>query len=290
MIYASAPGKVNLFFEVGPVRADGYHSVLSLYQSLAIRQSVGVEPAEDWVVETTGSLPQRQLDMVPADESNLVVVAAKALAKFAAIENPQPMRFKTYKEVPVAAGLAGGSADAAAALIALNEAWCLGLDLTQLSKVGATVGADVPFALLGGTAIGIDTGVELTSLPTIPKLHVVLIVSPFGLSTGSVFQKFDELYPGGDMTLTKDQLLSSVSAGTLSFGRNSLLPAALNLRPELGELFETLNFPLMLSGSGPTLAFASASAEEAATAAAAAKALGHLVIQTTTDSRGAALG
>ena len=117
MIYASAPGKLNLFFEVGPLRPDGYHSVISIYQALAIRQRVGVEPHSKWDVITEGDLPQQQLDLVPKDEKNLCVIAAKALAEYAGIANPQPMRFLTHKQVPVAAGLAGGSADAAASLI-----------------------------------------------------------------------------------------------------------------------------------------------------------------------------
>jgi len=289
MIYASAPGKVNLFFEVGAAREDGYHSVLSLYQSLAIRQTVGVEPADNWQVETTGNLPQQQLDLVPANEANLVVIAAKALAEYVDIASPQPMRFETHKEVPVAAGLAGGSADAAAALVALNEAWCLGLSAEQLSEVGAKVGSDVPFALLGGTAIGVDTGIELTSLPPLPKRQVVLVVSPFGLSTGSVFQKFDELFPEGDLHQTKTELAEAVASGTLRFGRNSLMPAALAMRPELADLVDQLQLPVMLSGSGPTLALITESAAEAESWAEKVETAGQFAIKTTTDSRGAAL-
>jgi len=139
VIYASAPGKLNLFFEVGPLRPDGYHSVISIYQALAIRQRVGVEPHSKWEVITEGDLPQQQLDLVPKDEKNLCVIAAKALAAYAGIANPQPMRFLTHKQVPVAAGLAGGSADAAASLIALNKAWKLGLTSGQLQQVASKV-------------------------------------------------------------------------------------------------------------------------------------------------------
>jgi 4-diphosphocytidyl-2-C-methyl-D-erythritol kinase len=290
MIYASAPGKVNLFFEVGPIRADGFHSVLSLYQSLTIRQRVGVATAQQWSVSTTGNLPQAQLDLVPSDEENLIVVAAKALADFVGIQNPQPMHFETVKEVPVAAGLAGGSADAAAALIALNEAWCLGLSFDQLMEVGSRVGSDVPFALLGGTAIGVDTGIELTPLTPIPTLHVVLLVSPYGLSTGKVFGKFDELYPQGDLNLSPEQLLAEIADGRLTIGKNSLLPAAVDLKPELRELINSTDLPLMLSGSGPTLAFVTANAGQAAKAAEQLRSLGHFLIETTSDVRGAELG
>lgn len=289
MIKASAPGKVNLHFEVGPLRADGYHSVISLYQGLAIRQSVSVEPSESWQVETTGDLPAEQLKLVPADEANLVVIAAKRLAEYVGIENPQPMRFLTHKQVPVAAGLAGGSADAAAALVALNEAWCLGLDAEQLAEVGAKVGSDVPFALLGGTALGVDTGIELTSLEPIQNLHFALAISPVGLSTGKVFAKFDELCPSGDLSSTAAELRSALERGELNFGKNSLLEPALHLKPELAELVRSSGMPLALSGSGPTLFFASFDSDAVSAVAGELSARGLLVIQTQSDERGAEL-
>lgn len=289
VIQASAPGKVNLHFEVGPLRSDGYHSVISLYQGLAIRQKVSVQPADSWQVETTGNLPAEQLMLVPADEANLVVIAAKRLAEYVGIANPQPMRFLTHKEVPVAAGLAGGSADAAAALVALNEAWCLGLDAKGLSEVGALVGSDVPFALLGGTALGIDTGIELTALAPIENLYFVLAISPLGLSTGKVFSKFDELFPSGDLSSTPEQLRVALECGELQFGKNSLLQPALSLKPELRELVNAAQFPLALSGSGPTLFFASFDFGAANEVANQLRRLGLLVIETKSDARGAEL-
>lgn len=289
MIKASAPGKVNLHFEVGPLRADGYHSVISLYQGLAIRQSVSVEPADAWQVETTGNLPAEQLQLVPVDEANLVVTAAKRLAEYVGIANPQRMRFFTHKQVPVAAGLAGGSADAAAALVALNEVWCLGLDAKQLAEVGAKVGSDVPFALLGGTALGVDTGIQLTSLEPIQNLHFALAISPVGLSTGKVFTKFDELYPSGDLTTTAEELRSALERGQLEFGKNSLLKPAIELKPELAELVNSPGLPLALSGSGPTLFFASFDSEAVSQVAGELRSSGLLVIQTQSDNRGAEL-
>ena len=162
MIWASAQGKVNLYFQVGDLQPDGYHPVVSLYQALDLQERVGVEPSGAWEVRVVSDLPN--LGEIPLDESNLVVKAAKTLAKFAGIENPQPMQFEIQKQVPVAGGMAGGSADAAAALVALNEAWGLGLDQAELMKVGGGIGADVPFAILGGTALGSDTGIELAEL------------------------------------------------------------------------------------------------------------------------------
>ena len=289
MIYASAPGKLNLFFEVGPLRQDGYHSVISIYQALTIRQRVGVETHTKWEVITEGDLPQQQLDLVPKDEKNLCVIAAKALSQYAGITDPQPMRFHTYKQVPVAAGLAGGSADAAASLIALNEAWNLALSEQDLRKVASKVGSDVPFSLLGGTALGLDTGIELQPLDQLPTLQVVLLISPIGLSTKEVFAKFDHLFPDGDITTAPAEAIEKVKEGE-GLGKNSLLQPALALRPELSKYQSLLDGTSgFLSGSGPTIYFVTQDVNLATRWSEELRKLGHLVIHTTTSNRGANL-
>lgn len=290
MIYASAPGKLNLFFEVGALRADGYHPVISIYQSLAIRQRVGVEFSDRWEVTTTGNLPKQQLDRVPIDESNLCVIAAKALAEYAGIETVQPMKFFTHKEVPVAAGLAGGSADAAASLLALNEAWKLNLDFQQLSQVASKVGSDVPFSLLGGTALGLDTGIELQSLDSLPELHVVLLVSPIGLSTREVFQTFDQMFPSGDINHSAQTVVAGLST-MQRIGKNSLLQPALRLRSELDQYQHLIPGTTgYLSGSGPTIYFLTQDRNQALDWNEKLKNLGHFTILTSTAKTGATLG
>ena len=289
MIYASAPGKINLFFEVGPLRPDGFHSVTSIYQSLAIRQRVGVTTAETWQVTTTGDLPTEQLNLVPEGEENLVVIAAKKLAQYAGIE-AQPMRFETIKQVPVAAGLAGGSADAAAALLALNEHWSLGLAMAELSEVAAKVGSDVPFSLLGGTALGMDTGIELERLSDMPTKHIVLLVSPHGLGTKEVFAAFDRLSPNGEMSLSPEEAKAALSNGTLPIGKNALWGPAVELRPELAEYAGLVSGQQgFLTGSGPTLYFLTDTKEQADEVAAKLSGLGHFTISTKTDQVGARL-
>jgi len=289
VIYASAPGKINLFFEVGPLRPDGFHSVTSIYQSLAIRQRVGVTPAETWQVATTGDMPTEQLNLVPKGEENLVVIAAKKLAEFAGIE-AQPMRFETIKQVPVAAGLAGGSADAAAALLALNEHWSLGLEMAELSEVAAKVGSDVPFALLGGTALGVDTGIKLERLSDMPTKHIVLLVSPHGLGTKEVFGAFDRLSPNGEMSLSPEEAKAALSKGTLPIGKNALWGPAVDLRPELAEYAGHVSGQQgFLTGSGPTLYFLTDTKEQADEVAAKLSDLGHFTISTQTDQVGARL-
>jgi len=289
VIYASAPGKINLFFEVGPLRPDGFHSVTSIYQSLAIRQRVGVTPAETWQVTTTGDLPTEQLNLVPKGEENLVVIAAKKLAEFAGIE-AQPMRFETIKQVPVAAGLAGGSADAAAALLALNEHWSLGLEMAELSEVAAKVGSDVPFALLGGTALGVDTGIKLERLSDMPTKHIVLLVSPHGLGTKEVFGAFDRLSPNGEKSLSPEEAKAALSNGILPIGKNALWGPAVDLRPELAQYAGLVSGQQgFLTGSGPTLYFLTDTKEQADEIAAKLSDLGHFTISTQTDQVGARL-
>jgi 4-diphosphocytidyl-2-C-methyl-D-erythritol kinase len=284
MISAKAQGKINLVFQVGPVRPDGYHDVASIYQALALEEKVSVEPSSSWAVETSGRVPG--IESVPTGEDNIVVIAAKALAAHAGLDNPQPMRFVIEKQIPVAGGMAGGSADAAAALVALNEAWGLGLEQSDLIQVGAQVGADVPFALLGGTAFGQGTGTELTAIAGQPELFVVLVFAPYGLSTKSVFEAFDRVMPAGDRV---DANLSEYYQDLI--GSNSLVEAALSLRPELAHTLD-LNLGMSggyLSGSGPTVWFYSQSYAKALGGCELAKALGFPALITRTSQLGARL-
>lgn len=260
MIGAKAPAKINLVFEVGPKRQDGYHSVLSLYQSLNLFEEVWVEKSADWRITVTGELQQSELDQVPTDKSNLVMKAANLLAQKAGITNPQPMHFKIVKRVPAAGGVAGGSADAAAALVALNEAWCLGYEKSQLQDFGAELGADVPFALLGGIAIGTDSGVNLESIPAIGMQQVLLVFSKPGISTKESFAVFDELYPNGDLEHTPADLRT---LDPNLIGKNSLLEPALRLRPDLAPIMALVPGKVQLSGSGPTLYLIGTSTEVA---------------------------
>ena len=269
MIWAAAQGKVNLHFQVGNLQPDGYHPVVSLYQALDIEERVGVEPASDWEIQVESELPN--LGEIPLDESNLVVKAAKALAKSVGIDNPQPMRFVIHKKVPVAGGMAGGSADAAAALVALNQAWCLGLDQGALMKVGANLGADVPFAILGGTALGSDTGIELSPHPQVISQPIVLLINHKPLSTKTVFQEFDRLGLGEVLEVP------DFTAGTDWLVKNSLTEAAFSLLPELRALSQT-DFGSgqgLLSGSGPTLWYLASDQDNASRTAEKIRAVGY---------------
>jgi 4-diphosphocytidyl-2C-methyl-D-erythritol kinase len=190
---ATAFGKINLFFKVGPLREDGYHQVASLYQSVNLAETVVAELDTDWNVEVTGNLDESHLKAVPTNRNNLVVKVAKAAGAILRFRKVPRLRLTIHKNVPVAGGMGGGSADAAAALLAAEAAWGRMLNPMERTEIAASIGADVPFALLGGAAIGVGTGGDLTSVAQKSLLHWVLVPNNFGLSTPAVFAELDRL-------------------------------------------------------------------------------------------------
>jgi 4-diphosphocytidyl-2C-methyl-D-erythritol kinase len=174
--------------------------------------------------------------------------------------------------------------------MALNSHWGLGLDQPALLKVASKVGSDVPFSLFGGTALGLDTGIELRKLENLPVHHVVLLVSPIGLGTREVFSVFDQMFPDGDMTISPEEAVSQF-ASLSNIGKNSLFPPALRLREELAE-FQNLIPETMghLSGSGPTIYFITTDQSKAQEWNQTLRNLGHFTILTSTSNRGAELG
>jgi 4-diphosphocytidyl-2-C-methyl-D-erythritol kinase len=241
------PAKSTFFSRSGSKREDGYHQVASVYQAMNLREYVVVTPAEDWRVSVTGSLPAEHLDGVPTDKTNLVVESAWFIAATAGISNPKPTAFAIQKHVPVAGGMGGGSADAAAALVAVNELWCTGLSTKKLLTGSGALGADVPFALLGETAIGTGIGDKLEALPDVPTLHWVLVPNQFGLKTPRCMPSSSELRAQSGQNPAKiakavvpDELLEALKSGDphqiAPLLHNDLQEAALALRPELQNL------------------------------------------------------
>ena len=277
-VVATAPGKINIFFKVGALKNDGYHDVLSVYQALDLRETVSVASAQDWRVEVSGEISAEQIAAVPTGEDNLVVRAAKSIAQLAGLENPHPINFEIIKNVPVAGGMGGGSADAAAALLAVNELWCTQVDYQALLNSAAELGADIPFALLGGTAIGVGKGDELETIDGVQKLHWVLVPMDAGLSTPRVYAKLDEIRtsrgedPEKVVTPIKPrELISALQVGdareVAKHLHNDLQEAAVALMPELSVTMQAGlaagALAAMVSGSGPTVAML-AESEEAA--------------------------
>lgn len=262
-----APAKVNLELRVGPARRDGFHALATLYQAVSLYDEVTVQSAEDWAIRIQGS---RALGL-PADDTNLAMRAARALAERHGID--EPVEILVDKEIPVAGGMAGGSSDAAATLVACDWLWGLGLSKDELGEVAAGLGSDVPFLLHGGTAMGTGRGELITPVLTRGTFHWVLAAAETGLSTPEVYRHFDAIAardkravpaPSSSMELMT-ALRSGDAKGLAAHLRNDLQPAAIELRPELGDVIEAgLHFGALagiVSGSGPTVAFLVADTE-----------------------------
>jgi 4-diphosphocytidyl-2-C-methyl-D-erythritol kinase len=267
VIVASSPAKVNLFFAVGSFLKDGFHEVASCYQALSLREKVLVELSGAFSIDFSGPYGDASKELVPRDKTNLVYKAGTELVAFGADIDPAKVSFLIHKSVPIAGGMAGGSADAAAALVALNALSAARLD-EQLIQVGANLGSDVPFCLTGGTAVGVGRGEKLSKLPVESVLHWVITPSSFGLSTPDVYRKLDILRVQEGIDVSKlpepevpeeliESLLSGDSAGVAQLMQNDLERAAIALKPELSQILQqgqkAGSLRSMVSGSGPTI-------------------------------------
>jgi 4-diphosphocytidyl-2-C-methyl-D-erythritol kinase len=271
------PAKLNLQLAVGPPRADGYHDLVTVFHAISLFDQVTVEPAGRDGVTVTGE----GADRVPAGRDNLALRAIEALRAAFPGRGTGAVRVTIAKRIPVAAGLAGGSADAAAALVACNELWAAGLSHPQLGAVGATVGSDVAFALLGGTAVGRGRGEQLTpALAPATQYHWVLAFADGQLSTPAVYAALDRLRaadPAGSAAAAATKpdldaaLMSALRTGDAArVGRrlsNDLQQAAVSLFPALRKTLtaglELGALGALVAGSGPTCVFLAANAERA---------------------------
>ena len=293
-----APAKINLQLAVGPRRGDGYHDLVTVFQAISLYDDVSVaegsDPGEDRVL-----VSGEGADAVPGGPDNLARRAATALAEAAGLARDVtgPIEITIRKRIPVAAGLAGGSADAAAALVACNELWNTGLSHDQLAEVAADVGSDVPFALLGGTAVGQGRGERLTPALASGEYHWVLAVADGALSTPEVYATLDRLRaardpapagsgsgaaraagqgPGQGPGQEPGPALDHALMGALRSGEpaavgqalsNDLQSAAVSLFPLLRKTLaagrELGALGALVAGSGPTCVFLAASAERA---------------------------
>ncbi len=266
MITVRVPAKINLCLGVGPKREDGFHQLATVYQAVDLHDEIRATAVED------GSLSVRvhfdgdsraEAAPVPEDEDNLAIRAALLLRKHARIDEGAELAIR--KVIPVAGGMAGGSADSAAALIACNELWRTGLSRTELEQLAAQLGSDVPFLLHGGIAMGGGRGEIVSPVLARGNYHWVFAIASHGLSTAAVYEEFDRLNVDRDIPQPQvaDELLAALRAGDAeTLGEalsNDLTEAALSLRPELANTLDVgINcdaLGAMLSGSGPTAMF-----------------------------------
>jgi 4-diphosphocytidyl-2-C-methyl-D-erythritol kinase len=267
------PAKINLQLLVGPLRADGYHEIGTVFHALELFDLLTAAPAESLVLSMRGA----ESTGLPTDRRNLAWRAAELLATHAGI--PARAELVIDKRIPVAAGLAGGSADAAAALLACDRLWGLGLPAEELAALATRLGSDVAFVLLGGSAVGAGRGERLRPIEGGAGFHWVLAVSHGGLSTPAVYAELDrrrgpELarsVPDPAAAVIAGGVLEAVAAGDpeLLADRlsNDLQPAAIALAPYLaGTLSAGRNCGALagiVSGSGPTCAFLARDREHA---------------------------
>ena len=301
-VTARAPAKVNLQLAVGPARPHGYHDVVTVYHALSLFDEVTVAPAERDSVSVTGE----GAGSVPANGTNLAARAVTALlgAVGPGAKDSPGLAIRINKRIPVAAGLAGGSADAAAALVACNELWRTGLSQAELCELAAGIGSDVAFGLVGGTAIGVGRGERVTPALAAGSYHWVLAFAADGLSTAEVYAACDRIRatrsgPGGSRAAPvkagrsrsgrtgaaappgppalDNRLMAALRSGNPAevgpLLANDLQQAAISLRPDLRRTLaagmELGALAAIVSGSGPTCACLAKDARHAAALAVA---------------------
>jgi 4-diphosphocytidyl-2-C-methyl-D-erythritol kinase len=261
------PGKVNLFLGVGDRRPDGYHELTTIFHAVSLTDEVTVREADLLALQVFGEGAAE----IPTDERNLAWQAAELMAEH--VGRAPDVEITIDKSIPLAGGMAGGSADAAAVLVAMNELWELGVPRRDLHAMAAQLGSDVPFALHGGTALGTGRGEKLTSVLARSTFHWVLAFGAGGLSSGAVYAEIDRLREVGSPSRLADAepLLTALSSGDPALLApllgNDLQPAALSLEPELRRTLragtEAGALAGIVSGSGPTCAFLCSSADAA---------------------------
>jgi 4-diphosphocytidyl-2-C-methyl-D-erythritol kinase len=251
-----APAKINLHLGVGPGRDDGFHELATVYQAVGIYDDVTVRADDHWSVTMTAT-GDLDASSVPLDDYNIAIRAGVALTRHHGAE--LAAHVDIAKSIPVAGGLAGGSADAAAALVALDRLWDLQTTDEELLAIAGELGSDVPFALIGGTAYGTGRGELVEPVRDAGGWWWVVVPSSTGLSTAQVYAEYDRLGLGTFLRAPEGLFHALVSGRpdelTVEL-HNDLEPAALDLRPELAhtkrDLLEAGAYAALLSGSGPT--------------------------------------
>ncbi|MCV7049697.1 4-(cytidine 5'-diphospho)-2-C-methyl-D-erythritol kinase [Mycobacterium heidelbergense] len=266
-VTVQAPGKVNLYLAVGDRRDDGYHELTTVFQAVSLVDEVTVRNADLLSLELAGEGAGK----LPSDGRNLAWRAAELMAEH--VGRAPDVSITIDKSIPVAGGMAGGSADAAAVLVAMNSLWELNVPRRDLRMLAARLGSDVPFALHGGTALGTGRGEELATVLSRNSFHWVLAFADGGLLTPAVFVELDRLREAGDPPRLAEPgpVLAALAAGDpeqlAPLLGNEMQAAALSLDPTLRRALragvEAGALAGIVSGSGPTCAFLCSSADSA---------------------------
>lgn len=249
-VIVKAFGKINIFLDCFGKREDGYHEVKMIMQSVRLHDLVDISEAKTNSVFTDSLY-------VPNNRNNLAMRAAMLLQEN---YNMPQVAIKIKKNIPVSAGMAGGSSDAAAVFVGCNELFHLGIDESKLMELAASIGSDVPFCIKGGTAIAEGRGERIKSLPDLPKMHVVLVRADYGVSTAAVYKAIhlSDIHPKQELF---DQLCEAVTHGDTAFIEHNLHNAlerpSFRVDNRTGERKKVLMDAdvqnVLMSGSGPTL-------------------------------------
>lgn len=263
-VTVQVPAKVNVSLAVGPSGDDGFHGLMTIFQAVSLYDLVTVQEAPADQISVSGL----HADRVPLDDSNLAMRAIELLRQSTPLRSA--VKIHIQKHIPVAGGMAGGSADAAGALVAANVLWSLGLSNAQLHEHACALGSDVPFALMGHTALGLGRGVDLTPVLTRSKFHWVFATFATGVSTPEVFATFDERCHPSSLQVPQEALAALASGDPYRLGqrlRNDLEAATFALAPYVQDAKAVANeaesLGVIVSGSGPTVAALAASNEHA---------------------------
>jgi 4-diphosphocytidyl-2-C-methyl-D-erythritol kinase len=258
-VTVQVPAKVNLQLSVGPKESDGYHQVVTVFQAISLFDNVKVSEGDQFSVSVSGDYTNG----VPIDQSNLVYKAIELMAE--KFDTGKNLDISIEKSIPVAGGMAGGSADAAAVLVGIDQLYRLGLSKDELGEIARKLGSDVPFMLHGGTAVGRGHGDEVTPALSRGTYHWVIAVSSTGLATPAVYAECDRLRTGLDIkapTLNDELLQALLSGDATRVGKslsNDLQAAACSIRPALRLILDTGQeygaLGGVVSGSGPSVAF-----------------------------------
>ena len=300
VVHARAPGKINVFLKVGALLENGYHDVATAYQAVSLYEDIRATAADDFSVTFTGSIDTSSL---ATDGSNLAIKAATLLAHRAGYR--KGVRLEIEKHVPIAGGMGGGSADAAATLLACDSLWGTDLSREDLLELATQLGSDVPFAFTGGTAIGTGRGDQLSPALAKGSFQWVLALADFGMSTPLVYSELDrhrdrhaqDIFPASTQPKVDANVLQALRAGDphmlAEVLHNDLQAPALHLEPLLGAVIELgeENGALagMISGSGPTVAFLAADLDAALELQIALSAARLTVVRATGPVHGARL-
>ncbi|WP_369131758.1 4-(cytidine 5'-diphospho)-2-C-methyl-D-erythritol kinase [Modestobacter sp. I12A-02662] len=266
-VTARAPAKVNVHLGVGPLRADGFHELQTVFLAVSLFDTVTVRPGDglSLTVRGEGAASGRGPASVPSDRRNLVWQAAELLARHAGVRADAGL--EVDKSIPAAAGLAGGSADAAATLVALDALWNTHATRGDLATLAAQLGSDVPFSLLGGVALGTGRGEQLSPVLARRRWDWALGIAGEGLSTPTVYAELDSLratgtLPAGDAAAPTEPVITALRSGPpaalAAALSNDLQAPALRLRPDLRRALRAATDAgaraALISGSGPTVA------------------------------------